>query len=868
MIDDSRTKNYDDVASTQQQQQHEEDINNNDCSSQISCYTKNYDGHLPLHWLQPIDEKKESILPSFRDLQQKTHRTLYGSDTIQLGREVIPRDKSPIGSVDTPIQHLVDLINCHSRFCTLSSCSGRMSLFDPNGSSGSSNGNDDDGKFTEGSGKGRGTWILVSHEKLCPEELVKAMTTTIKKKTTSVGTKSDDECDSDVCGDDDDDDGDDDDDNEQQKQPWTFRFETLLLHIAAASLNDGRKLLTIALNLGFRESGLVVTDKRVTVAIRSNSLSTATPLFPPTTNNNTNANANANATATTATSTTLDKTTLPCVPVSFLRFLVEDANTRLGSNWNLLDRLYRSIESTLFEIQSLPPPITIIPRHSNTNSNIPTLNLWNVAATTVVVTTTTPTDVVATIATAAAAATATTSNSQMTTSTTKQQLWIAGGYGCGPTTSKITTTTSTAAKRSSKLYRLERELVSRDAHGDNDGGLWQEQWQAYDRPSNNDNNNNKDSYLYLPTVPPPSHSKQEISLNCSNSNRKRRTRLGVRWFRDEEKFPDLQGMTSCRLEESGLVLFWGGRKGPTKPALAETLYVFENSNTCVRFGTVIDVRGDLPLSRWGHGLVALSTGYRAILMGGCNIEDGALDDVFVLHLCTEDQQQKPGGRDSNDESNDDANGYFYWERLSIRLPTPRFHFGSALLKRDTIVVVGGLQSTQQLLQPFEHDNDETTTTTWACRFGDSKKKKKNKICLPSTKATVVTIDPHGGPALYSDTKSLFGTACCTMMSNNLLFVTGGIQHGKSLKSTPLQAYWISNNQSSSSKVSTLRLQRIALGYDHNNMNHNQQVDRNSTTVPIDFRSLVHHCCITISDNEFLLLGGGVASFAFGECYAR
>ncbi|OEU07586.1 hypothetical protein FRACYDRAFT_251007 [Fragilariopsis cylindrus CCMP1102] len=807
MVDDSRTKNDDDVAGTQQQQQQQ----------QQQQHTKNYDGHLPLHWLQPIDDKTESILPSFRDLQQKTHQTLYGSDTpIQLlGRRQavisIPRDKSPIGSVDPPIQHLVDLINCHSRFCTLSSCSGRMSLFDPNGRSssgsnnnGNGNGNndDDDGKFTEASGKGRGSWILL--------------------------------------------------------HPYM-----ILLHIAAASLNDGRKLLTIALNLGFRESGLVVTDKRVTVAIRSNSLSTATPLFPPTyttNNNDNNTNTNANA-------------TLPCVvPVSYLRFLVEDANTRLEANWNLLDRLYRSIESTLFEIQSVPPPITIIPRHSNTNRNIPPLNLWNAAAATVMVTTTTSTaDVAATIATTTA--TAATSDSQMTPTptTTKQQLWIAGGYGCGPTSSKITTTASIAAKRSSTLYKLERELMSCDAaHGDNDGGVWQEQWQAYDRPSNNDddNNDNDNSYLYLPTVPSPSHSKQEIALNSNNSNKKRRTRLGVRWFQDEEKFPDLQGMTSCRLEESGLVLFWGGRKGPTKPSLAETIYVFENSsNTCVRFGTVIDVRGDLPRSRWGHGLVPLSTGNRAILMGGCNMEDGAVDDVFVLHLCTEDQPQKPGGRDSNDDSNDDANGYFYWERLSIRLPTPRFHFGSALLKRDTIVVVGGLQSTQQLLQPFEHDNDETTTTIWACRFGDSKKKKKNKICIPSTKATVVPIDPHGCSPLNSDTRSLFGTACCTMMSNNLLVITGGIQHGKSIKSTPLQAYWISNNESSSSKVSKLRLQRIALGYDHNSMNH-QQVDRKSTTVPIDFGSLVHHCCITISDNEFLLVGGGVASFAFGECYAR
>eukprot|EP00536_Pseudo-nitzschia_multiseries_P001884 jgi/Psemu1/182233/e_gw1.24.102.1 len=156
------------------------------------------------------------------------------------------RDKSPKGSVDAPIQHLVDLINSHSRFCTLSSCSGRLSLFDPNGSSNSNNNNNNinnDGgseanetnnNFTEASGKGRGSWVLVSHDRIDPEAL------------------SDDE------------------NPAVPHQAWTFRFEPLLLHVAAASLADGRKLLTVALNLGFRESGLVVTEKRVTVAIRSN----------------------------------------------------------------------------------------------------------------------------------------------------------------------------------------------------------------------------------------------------------------------------------------------------------------------------------------------------------------------------------------------------------------------------------------------------------------------------------------------------------------------------------------------------------------------------------------------------------------------
>jgi len=912
----------------------------------INNYDNNTDGHLPLHWLQPKEQQKsqndaneslsgvkvqnQTTLPSFRDLQQKTHRTLYGTDTIQTmsGR---PRDKSPKGSVDTPIQHLVHLINCHSRLCTLSSCSGRLSLFDPNGSSDdndrSSSNNEDNNihnndnndnnensisattantKSTETSGKGRGGWILVSHEKLCPEALVNAISMKTTSITSRVQTTSDDDDGDDIDHDDDvltkdEYDSNDnadfgngngnyngsgssiDDNNDceerQQQKPWTFRFEPLLLHVAAASLNDGQKLLTIALNLGFRESGLVVTDKRVTVAIRTNSLSTATPLFPT---------AVGNRSKTSSSSSSLSSF---YVPSSFLRALVHDANIRLESNWKLLDRLYRSIESMLFEIRSFPPPITVI--HSAINS-IPTLNLWNAGA----IVTTAATTIGATIANS------TTCTSDSTTTiarATKQQVWIVGGYGCGPTSTITSRTTqnntiTTAAKRSSKLYKLERELLS---HGGR--GLWQEQWKVYERPSNihftaiNNNNNtnnniecnyedlttnSNNSFLYLPTV-----------LNDTKICTRRRTRLGIRWLQGDKTFPDIQGMTSCRLVESGLVLFWGGRKGPTLPASAETLYVFDsdnnaddgskenNNDTVARLGTVIGVRGNLPRSRWGHGLVPIS-GNRAVLMGGCNMEDGALDDVFVLHLCTEDQQQQPlAVNDCCNNHHSDAHAYFFWERLSIRLPTSRFHFGTALLKKDTILLVGGLQSTQQLLQPFEHDTVELAAricdkTVWACYFENSRKNdKKNPVSFPRTRATVVSIDLFGGPSLYSDI-NLFGTACCTILSKNLLFITGGIQLGKTgTTSPPLQAYWISNN-GSSSKISRLRLQRIALGY-NDNTNNRRQIDHDplkknegSMKMQIDFGSLVHHCCINISDDEFILVGGGAPSFAFGECYAR
>ena len=37
---------------------------------------------------------------------------------------------------------------------------------------------------------------------------------------------------------------------------------------------------------------------------------------------------------------------------------------------------------------------------------------------------------------------------------------------------------------------------------------------------------------------------------------------------------------------------------------------------------------------------------------------------------------------------------------------------------------------------------------------------------------------------------------------------------------------------------------------------------------LDFGSMVHHCCIPLTDIEFILIGGGVPSFAFGESYAK
>ncbi|VEU39638.1 unnamed protein product [Pseudo-nitzschia multistriata] len=782
-----------------------------------SCAEK-FEGNLPLHWLQPRKESGGDALPSFRDLRLKTHRTLYGTEHGGGGGLLLPpnRDKSPKGSVDAPIRHLVDLINSHSRFCTLSSCSGRLSLFDPSGECGNNNNNHsndtpadsggDAHQFTEASGKGRGRWVLVSHDPMDPEALARALARSGGRDTEEGSTDA------------------------TPLRPWTFRFEPLLLHVAAASLDDGRELLAIALNLGFRESGLVVTDKRVTVAIRSHSLATAVPLVP-------NSHSHSHSDSDLPHPHDAGRGSL-CAPASFLRALVHDANQRLEANWKQLDRLYRSIESNLFEVRSSPPPIAIRSIHHGQPERpfvVPPLNLWN------------------------ASVIATTASEKISGSDTitQQKIWIAGGYGCGPATSidanngkpHSTGNNSTTARRSSKIYELEREFPD---------GSWQNDcWKEYGRPllgetsETTGDGSNAEGFLEV---------HRETHRSKTRADAQALLRLGVRWL---PAAPDLQGMASCTLGESNLCVVWGGRRGPTRPAGAD-LCVFDPVG--VRFGSVADVRGDPPEPRWGHRLVALGKGDRAVLLGGCNHQHGAFDEVFVLHLVSEGGDGGPGGS---------APGYFYWERSPVRLRAPRFHFGAALVQRDTVLVLGGLESTKDLLRPFEDESGcSPLPNEWACRYGDSKTKRSgtenDRRTTIATEAVGVAVDAPerllqggGGGGGGGSFGSFFGMACCTLISNNLLLVTGGIRAADTEGAMPsIQAFWISSGCGSPGKH-RLRMRRIEVS-----LGPGTAQGEGPRPAALDFGSMVHHCCVALSNNEVLLVGGGVPSFAFGECYAR
>ena len=333
------------------------------------------------------------IYPGFRDIRSKTLRSLYGiedeKDMSKVNHKLLV-DKSPKGSVDEAIRSLVDLINAHPSYATLSSCSGRISLFDPNYANSKGltksdplNPIEDEGvDVSKGSGissgKGYGAWLMSSHATITPNELIKVL-----------------ELHAETCG----------------GYALIFKHEPLLLHIAASNMSRARQLLTIACNLGFRESGLMVTPKRITVAIRSHSLSLTVPI---------------------ASSGSMRPDN------SYLTQLVREANERFHRNEEKLNALKEEVQSNLFQSDSLQNVEKIL--FHIKGSPLPDLNLWGHSAISIPSHDNASDDV---------------------------ELIVIGGCGSGPVTMSQSQTSPSHCSRSSKVFSLKRKHKQW-------GSIWQE----------------------------------------------------------------------------------------------------------------------------------------------------------------------------------------------------------------------------------------------------------------------------------------------------------------------------------------------------------------------------------------------------------
>ena len=307
----------------------------------------------------------EDKLSSFDDLKRNTNKLLYDDDGV--GKK---KDKSPKGCIDEPIRELVDIINASPYYTTLSSCSGRISLFHPNNET----------KKAKGEGS---TWLFAHHSTITVETLSNALSSS-----SSVG------------------------------EVW-FQMEPLLLHVASCTLKYGRWLLQLVLSLGFRESGMIITDKKCMIAIRSHSLSMQVPIYSSI-----------------------------ALPPAYLHQLVKEANERFQSNHSKLLQLQSALLQP--EQQShLHPPIT-----SNgtieqkivsfkKSMELPFLNLWGHTSALIQ------------------------HSDHNNNSKNTVEVLIFGGYGIGPQCND-NNDDKKAAKRSNSIYSLKR--IS---------GVWETSWVRY-----------------------------------------------------------------------------------------------------------------------------------------------------------------------------------------------------------------------------------------------------------------------------------------------------------------------------------------------------------------------------------------------------
>ncbi|KAM9789136.1 tRNA wybutosine-synthesizing protein 3 homolog [Neosynchiropus ocellatus] len=178
-------------------------------------------------------------------------------------------DLSLKGSVDQDIAHIVSLLNSCDEFFTTSSCSGRITIIDTVPDS-------------AGVQKQNCAWLFVSHTKCTPDDLMASL--------------------------------------DKSAGDAVLKFEPFVLHVQCRRLEDAQLMHSVAVESGFRNSGLTVgkTGKIITAVRCTHGLEV--PL-------------------------TLKGELL--VSRQYIDFLSQLANTKMEENFRRIDRFYQNLQSSL-----------------------------------------------------------------------------------------------------------------------------------------------------------------------------------------------------------------------------------------------------------------------------------------------------------------------------------------------------------------------------------------------------------------------------------------------------------------------------------------------------------------------------------------
>ncbi|XP_032843579.2 tRNA wybutosine-synthesizing protein 3 homolog [Tyto alba] len=181
-------------------------------------------------------------------------------------------DGSRKGGLDERAAAVVRLLNGRARFCTASSCSGRLVL--AQGSAADANSSEIQKKNC--------TWLMVTHETCTQGDVMTAL--------------------------------------EKATGDAVFKFEPFVLHVLCQELQDAQLLHSVAINSGFRNSGITVgRGGKITMAVRSTHC-----LEVPLTH----------------------KGKL-MVSEEYIEFLIHIANRKMEENIRRIDRFYKHLELAL-----------------------------------------------------------------------------------------------------------------------------------------------------------------------------------------------------------------------------------------------------------------------------------------------------------------------------------------------------------------------------------------------------------------------------------------------------------------------------------------------------------------------------------------
>ncbi|KAM9239369.1 tRNA wybutosine-synthesizing protein 3 homolog isoform 1-T1 [Leptosomus discolor] len=192
-------------------------------------------------------------------------------------------DASRKGGLDERAAAVVQLLNGRARFCTTSSCSGRLVL--AQGSAADINGWEIQ--------KQNCTWLMVTHETCTKDDVM----TALEKATGDV----------------------------------VLKFEPFVLHVLCQELQDAQLLHSVAIDSGFRNSGITVgRGGKIMMAVRSTHC-----LEVP-----------------------LSHKGKLMVSEEYIEFLIRVANRKMEENTRRIDRFYKHLElalETAISANSSPP---------------------------------------------------------------------------------------------------------------------------------------------------------------------------------------------------------------------------------------------------------------------------------------------------------------------------------------------------------------------------------------------------------------------------------------------------------------------------------------------------------------------------------